>query len=78
MRSSRAPTLLKKEVVRSVHHGNKKAAFCSGFVVPDKASSGLEPETPSLPSSNEAGTAGKAGKSRARKTSKNEDSSEGA
>jgi hypothetical protein len=43
-----------------------------------QASDGLEPSTPSLPSSNEAGTAGKAGKSRARKTSKNEDSSEGA
>jgi hypothetical protein len=30
--------------------GNKKAAFCSGFVVPDKPSDGLEPSTPSLPS----------------------------
>jgi hypothetical protein len=29
--------------------GNKKAAFCSGFEVPDKPSDGLEPATPSLP-----------------------------
>jgi hypothetical protein len=47
----------------------------TGFAEP---SDGLEPSTPSLPSSDEAGTAGKAGKPRARKTSKNEDSSEGA
>jgi hypothetical protein len=36
-------------VVRSVQYGNKKAAFCGGFVVPDKPSDGLEPSTPSLP-----------------------------
>ncbi len=39
--------LLAKEVVQSVLIGNKKAAFCSGFVVPDKPSDGLEPSTPS-------------------------------
>jgi hypothetical protein len=41
--------LLEKEVVDSVHHGNKKAAFYSDFLVPDKPSNGLEPLTPSLP-----------------------------
>jgi hypothetical protein len=41
--------LLVKEVVHSVHHGNKKAIFCSGFVVQKKPSDGLEPSTPSLP-----------------------------
>jgi hypothetical protein len=68
--------LLSKEVLRRIRHGNKKAAFCSGFVVPNKPSDGLEPSTPSLPSSDEAGTAGKAGKSRARRPRKKKESAE--
>jgi hypothetical protein len=55
--------------------GQQEELISRNFAEP---SDGLEPSTPSLPSSNEAGTTGKAGKSRARKTSKNEDSSEGA
>ena len=38
--------LLNKDVVCSVYHGNKKAAFCSDFAKP---SDGLEPSTASLP-----------------------------
>jgi hypothetical protein len=38
-----------REVVNSVHHGNKKAEFCSGFAILNKPSDGLEPSTPSLP-----------------------------
>ena len=41
--------LLVTEVLYSVHHGNNKAAFCSGFVIANKPSDGLEPSTPSLP-----------------------------
>jgi hypothetical protein len=41
--------LLVREVLHSVHHGNNKAAFCSGFVITNKPSDGLEPSTPSLP-----------------------------
>jgi hypothetical protein len=36
----------------------RKAAFCSGFVVPDKPSDGLEPSTPSLPWRFGGGTGG--------------------
>jgi hypothetical protein len=41
--------LIVREVLHSVHHGNNKAAFCSGFVITNKPSDGLEPSTPSLP-----------------------------
>jgi hypothetical protein len=44
-----ADPLLGKDVLRRVHRGNRKAAFCSGSVVSDKPSDGLEPSTPSLP-----------------------------
>lgn len=46
--STNPDPLLAREVLCSVHLGNKKAAFCSGFVVPEEPSDGLEPSTPSL------------------------------
>jgi hypothetical protein len=47
--STNPDPLLLREVLCSVHFGNKKAAFCSGFVVLEEPSDGLEPSTPSLP-----------------------------
>jgi hypothetical protein len=41
--------LLSRVMLCGVGYGNKKAAFCSGFVVPQEPSDGLEPSTPSLP-----------------------------
>jgi hypothetical protein len=71
-----ADHLLAKEVLRSVRRGNKKAAFCSYFAIPNKPSDGLEPSTPSLPSSNKAASAGKRGSRRPKKSRKSEEAVE--